>query len=167
MNKRREIFHEFLYYVFDSLLVPLIRSSFYVTESSMHRYEVFYFRHDVWRLISRSAMAGFKGDMFEEMKVDEVERILDSRRLGYGQLRLLPKGNKIRLITNLRKRHPSKGKALRPSVNSVLGPVHTVLKFEKVPSLNSCTLPLADHLGCKYTQTGLEPLLNRGRASAA
>ncbi|KAF4510782.1 hypothetical protein G6O67_002648 [Ophiocordyceps sinensis] len=98
MNKRCEIFHEFLYYVFDSLLVPLVRGSFYVTESNTHRYEVFYFRHDVWRLIAKSAMAELRGNMFEELKVDEAQRILDSRRLG---------------------------------INSMLGPIHTILKFEK------------------------------------
>lgn len=134
MNKRCEIFHEFLYYVFDSLLVPLVRGSFYVTESNTHRYEVFYFRHDVWRLIAKSAMAELRGNMFEELKVDEAQRILDSRRLGYGRLRLLPKGPKVRLITNLRGRNPGRAssRALDPSINSMLGPIHTILKFEKV-----------------------------------
>ncbi|KAM4059685.1 telomerase ribonucleoprotein complex - RNA binding domain-containing protein [Hirsutella rhossiliensis] len=137
INKRREIFYEFLHYIFDSLLIPLIQSSFYVTESNTHRYEVFYFRHDVWRLIAKSTMAELRGNMFEEMKLDEAQRILDSRRLGYGQLRLLPKGNNVRLITNLRRRNPSKvsPRALEPSINSVLGPIHTILKFEKDANL--------------------------------
>ncbi|KAI8314565.1 Telomerase reverse transcriptase [Colletotrichum sp. SAR11_240] len=46
MKKRLEILHEFLYYVFDSILIPLLRSNFYITESSSHRYRLFLFRHD-------------------------------------------------------------------------------------------------------------------------
>lgn len=133
-NKRREIFHEFLYYVFDSLLIPLIRCSFYVTESGTHRYQIFYFRHDVWASIAKSTITELKGDMFEEIGLDEAQRILDSRRLGYGHLRLLPKGDKIRLITNLRKINQGRAssRALGASVNSVLRPIHAILNFEKV-----------------------------------
>ncbi|KAJ6445860.1 RING-finger domain containing protein [Purpureocillium lavendulum] len=132
-RKRLEIFLEFLYYVFDSLLIPLIRSNFYVTESNTNRYQVFYFRHDVWRLIAEPAMAGIKRSMFEEMPQAEAQRLLKSRRLGFSQIRLLPKGKKLRPIMNLRRKQLSKAssKLLGPSINSVLGPVHTALKFEK------------------------------------
>lgn len=137
INKRHEIFHEFLYYVFDSLLIPLVRSNFYVTESNTHRYKVFYFRHDVWRSVSEATMTGLKSSMLEEVKMDEVTRILDSRKLGFSQIRLLPKRDKLRPIMNLRKRALGRGssKFLGPSINSVLGPVHTLLKLEKVRSM--------------------------------
>ncbi|UNI21054.1 RNA-directed DNA polymerase [Purpureocillium takamizusanense] len=132
-NKRLEIFLEFLYYVFDSLLIPLIRTNFYVTESNTHRYQVFYFRHDVWRLVAEPAMAGLKRAMFEELPTAEARQLLDVRKLGFSQIRLLPKGKKMRPIMNLRRKQLSRtsSKILGPSINSVLGPVHTVLKFEK------------------------------------
>ncbi|PNY25820.1 Telomerase reverse transcriptase, partial [Tolypocladium capitatum] len=133
LNKRNEIFHEFLYYIFDSLLIPLIRGNFYVTESSTHRYEVFYFRHDVWRLIAEPGMAELKKNMLEEVKLDEAQRLLDSRQLGFSQVRLLPKDNKLRPIMNLKRRQLRRApsRVLGPSINSVLKPVHTVLAFEK------------------------------------
>ena len=65
--KRLELFHEFLYYIFDSLLIPLIRCNFHVTESSVHRYRIFFFRHDVWKNISEPAMMQIKHTMFEEI----------------------------------------------------------------------------------------------------
>ncbi|KAF4335718.1 telomerase reverse transcriptase [Fusarium beomiforme] len=111
--KRVEIFHEFIYFVFDSLLMPLIRNNFYVTESNTHRYQVFYFRHEVWRQISEPAMAALRADMFEEVKLDDALEVLRSRKLGFSQIRLLPKGNKLRPIMNLRR------------------PVHSLLKLEK------------------------------------
>ncbi|KAM0486844.1 hypothetical protein ACHAPX_000108 [Trichoderma viride] len=71
--------------------------------------------------------------MFEEIKVTEAKRIFDSRRLGFSQLRLLPKGTKLRPIMNLRRRQMMDGKRARllgPSINSLLKPIHAALKFE-------------------------------------
>ncbi|GAB0132227.1 hypothetical protein EsDP_00000669 [Epichloe bromicola] len=133
MKKRHEIFHELLYFVFDSLLIPLIRSNFYVTEANTHRNRIFYFRHDIWRRIAGPALSILKKDMFEEMKFAQANTILDNRCLGFSQVRLLPKGNKLRPIMNLRRRQVSRANSriLGPSINSVLSPIHTALKFEK------------------------------------
>ncbi|KAG6001439.1 hypothetical protein E4U21_004328 [Claviceps maximensis] len=134
MMKRHEIFHEFLYFVFDSLLIPLIKSNFYVTETSTHRNHIFYFRHETWRRIAAPAISVLKRDTFETVKLNQANNILDTRRLGFSSVRLLPKGNKLRPIMNLRRRQLSRAgsrKMLGPSINSVLSPIHTALKFEK------------------------------------
>ncbi|KAL7761636.1 hypothetical protein ACKLNR_008171 [Fusarium oxysporum f. sp. zingiberi] len=131
--KRLEIFNEFIYFVFDSLLMPLIRNTFYVTESNTHRYQVFYFRHEVWRQIAEPAMMELRADMFEEVKLDDALQVLRSRKLGFSQVRLLPKGNKLRPIMNLRRRAMTRGPSskLGRSINTILGPVHSLLKLEK------------------------------------
>ncbi|KAL8748556.1 MAG: hypothetical protein Q9184_007219, partial [Pyrenodesmia sp. 2 TL-2023] len=69
LNKRRELLLEFLYYLFDSILLPLIRSNFHVTESNHHKNRIFYFRHDVWRALTEPAMAKIKNSMFEEVPI--------------------------------------------------------------------------------------------------
>lgn len=132
-EKRIEIFLEFLYYVIDSILIPLIRSNFYVTESNVHKYRLFFFRHDTWRYVAEPAMAALKTTMFEEVKLDDALKILDSRKLGFSQVRLLPKGLGMRPIMNLRRRTLLKGskKLLGSSINSILAPVGTMLKLEK------------------------------------
>ncbi|KAI9171577.1 Telomerase reverse transcriptase [Paramyrothecium foliicola] len=147
-EKRIEIFHEFIYFIFDSLLIPLIRTNFYVTESNTHRYDIFFFRHDVWRRIAEPATKLLKQEMFEEMKADQALSILGSRKLGYSQIRLLPKGPKLRPIMNLRRRQmkTSRSGILSPSINTVLGPVHTVLKLEKVGSHQSAPFDIYDKL---------------------
>ena len=136
IQKRLELFHEFLYYVFDSLLIPLIRSNFYVTESNTNKYQLFFFRHDVWKYVAEPAMAAVKSRMFEEVSIDAALKILDSRSLGFCQVRLLPKQTSIRPIMNLRRRAVAKGnsKVLGPSINTILGPVHTILQLEKACS---------------------------------
>jgi telomerase reverse transcriptase len=133
-SKRLEILDEFLYYVFDSILIPLIRSNFYVTESNTHRNKLFFFRHDIWRHVAEPAMAALRVNMFEEVKLDEAMRILTSRKLGFSQIRLLPKGAAVRPITNLRRRTVTIGnkKILEPSINSILGSLYAVLSYEKV-----------------------------------
>lgn len=122
--------------MFDSFLIPLVRSNFYVTESNVDRYRLFFFRHDVWRYVAEPAMAVLKTKMFEEVKAEDALRILQSRRLGYSQVRLLPKQDKMRPIMNLRRRTVSQRdkKILGPSINTILGPVNSVLKLEKVRS---------------------------------
>ncbi|KAI6350784.1 hypothetical protein MCOR25_010392 [Pyricularia grisea] len=132
-RKRLEIFQEFLYYLFDSILIPLIRSNFYVTESSTHRSQLFFFRHDVWRQIAEPFMAVLKVNMYEEVNTDEAQQILASRDLNFSQVRLLPKGSSMRPITNLRRRTLAQGskKMLGASINTILGPAHTMLKYEK------------------------------------
>lgn len=134
INKRLELFYEFLYYIFDSILIPLLRSNFYVTESNNDKYQLFFFRHDVWRYVAEPAMATLKLQMFEEVDMNTANGILNSRNLGFSQVRLLPKGSSVRPIMNLRKKTIKKGnkKELGPSINSLLKPVHTVLQLEKV-----------------------------------
>jgi telomerase reverse transcriptase len=83
--------------------------------------------------VAEPAMAALKATMFEEVKLDDALKILDSRRLGFSQVRLLPKGMSMRPIMNLRRRTLMKGskKLLGPSINTILGPVGSMLKLEK------------------------------------
>jgi len=162
-RKRTEIFYEFLYYLFDSFLIPLIRSNFYVTESSTDKYRLFFFRHDVWRYVAEPAMAALKTKMFEEVKTEDALRILEARQLGFSQVRLLPKQTSMRPIMNLRRRTAIRGKqrVLGPSINSILGPVNSVLKLEKVSSLPS-------HANCEIKADETVPkALNPSRLGAS
>lgn len=114
--------------------MPLLRSCFYITESNSHRHKVFYFRHDIWRLVCERAMLSLKSDMLEEFKPKIASNAMAGRQLGYSHIRLLPKGHKLRPIMNLRRRYASRvnNKVLVPSINTVLAPIHNMLKFERV-----------------------------------
>ncbi|XXG94534.1 hypothetical protein Hte_000791 [Hypoxylon texense] len=134
LEKRCDLFAEFVYFLFDSLLIPLIRSNFYVTESNVHKYRLFFFRHDVWRYVAEPAMASLKSKIFSEVDISQARQILDSRTLGFSQVRLLPKETGMRPIMNLRKRIAVRGrpKELGPGINRILAPAHTILQLEKV-----------------------------------
>ncbi|KAK0761022.1 LOW QUALITY PROTEIN: hypothetical protein N5P37_005964 [Trichoderma harzianum] len=81
-------------------------------------------------LVAEPSMLSLREGMFEEVKLNEATRILDSRRLGFSQLRLLPKGTKLRPIMNLRRRQMKGPRWLGSSINSILKPIHAALKFE-------------------------------------
>ncbi len=135
LNKRTEIFLEFIYYIFDSLLIPLIRSNFHVTESNVYRNRIFFFRHDVWRSVSEPSLATLKLSLLEEMKMEKARSILDARSLGFSQIRLLPKESGVRPIMNLRRRvlKTQNGKViLGRSINSVMAPVFNMLSYERL-----------------------------------
>lgn len=147
--KRQEIFMEFIYYIFDSFLIPLIRSNFHVTESNAHRNRLFYFRHDVWRMLSEPSLMSLKLSMFEEMPMDRASKLLSSRTIGYSKTRLLPKKTGVRLIMNLRRRQQSMKNGvmvLGRSINAAVAPVFNALNYEK--SLKP------EKLGCSIFSVG-------------
>ena len=149
--KRWELLLEFCYYVFDSLLIPLVRSNFHVTESSNHSYRMFYFRHDIWKALTEPSIAEIKASMFEEMDPMQARQVLDSRALGFGQIRLLPKGTGVRPITNLRRRVTilKNHKAiLGRSINSIMEPVFKIFDYERKqnPEIVGSTLLSIDDL---------------------
>ena len=137
-QKRTELLHEFVYYIFDSLLIPLLRANFYVTESQTHRNRLFYFRQDVWRNLIEKPFENLKETMFEEVEPARAKLLLARRSLGLGSLRLLPKNTGLRPILNLRTRTVKetswggrKRSYLASSVNSSINPIHSVLAYER------------------------------------
>lgn len=135
LDKRQEIFLEFVYWVFDSFLIPLVRSNFYVTESNVHRNRLFYFRHDVWRMLAEPCLSSLKFNLFEEMPADRATKLLSQRPLGFSKIRLLPKKSGVRLITNLKRRQQvvrNGTTTLGRSINAVMTPAFNIINLERV-----------------------------------
>lgn len=135
MEKRTELFLEFVYWLFDSFLTPLIRTNFHVTESNAHRNRLFYFRHDVWRMLAEPALTTLRMNMFEEMPMDSTMRLLSARQLGFSNIRLLPKKQGFRTIMNLKRRQQITHygtMSLGRSINAVMTPAFNAITYEKV-----------------------------------
>jgi telomerase reverse transcriptase len=133
-KKRLELLWELVYYVFDSYIIPLIQSNFYVTESGPRRNHVFFFRHDVWRKLAEPNLSMLKQGLYQELTRKEVRLLLGAKSLGYSNVRLLPKDQGTRTITNLRRRMMTVQKGRRvlgPSINAQLAPVFSALNFER------------------------------------
>lgn len=132
-DKRLQLLWEFVYYLFDSLLIPLLQTNFYVTETGTQRNRLFYFRQDVWRKLAEPSLHSLRVSTYQQLQPAEVKRLLNSRSLGYSYVRLLPKNEGTRTITNLRRRMvaTSKGRrVLGPSINTQLVPILGALSSE-------------------------------------
>lgn len=143
-RKKEELLAEMVYWIIDSLVVPLLKAHFYITESHLFRNRVLYFRHDIWKRLTEPELAKIRLGMLSEVPTAIVTEILKKRALGFAYMRLLPKGRGVRPITNLRRREMTKdgtkrtkGKYLLPSINSIMQSVYSVLKYENRPDVSS------------------------------
>ena len=82
-NKRKELFSEFIYWLFDSFVMHILRNNFYITETAIHRNRVYYFRHDIWREISTPSITKLKNSMLEE--ISKVFFLLTNLMTGRGK----------------------------------------------------------------------------------
>lgn len=104
MIKRKSLLLQLLFYIFDSLLVPLLRTTFYATESARFRNRILYFRQDDWNSISQPILECLKQECFERVPKHKAVAIMSKRDFGYSFVRLLPKDVGMRPIINLRRR---------------------------------------------------------------
>ncbi|CCF51257.1 uncharacterized protein UHO2_00683 [Ustilago hordei] len=103
-EQSKELGFELLYWLFDGLVIPLLRTTFYVTETAAYRNKVLYFRQDDWHVLSKPVMGQLKESIFEPLTRAEALSMMSSRKLGYSHVRLLPKETGVRPIVNLRRR---------------------------------------------------------------
>ncbi|KAF3315486.1 hypothetical protein TWF173_003404 [Orbilia oligospora] len=130
------LFAEFIYYLFDSLVIPLIRAHFYVTESTTDKNRTCYFRHDVWRKLTTPHVNKMISVMFTDVTSQRARAIMQRRAAKFSTVRLLPKVTGVRVLSNLKRRpmevDPKTGlRTLGRSINQILKPNHAALTFEK------------------------------------
>ncbi|CBQ68186.1 conserved hypothetical protein [Sporisorium reilianum SRZ2] len=161
---RKKLVLELLYWLFDGLVIPLLRTTFYITETAAYRNKVLYFRQDDWHVLSRPVLGQLKETLFEPLTRAEALSMMSLRKLGYSHVRLLPKETGVRPIVNLRRRstkqvhgdqqasQDAKGKGKRTggasakqrneslmlgqSINYILQSVFHILTYEKARMLS-------------------------------
>ncbi|CAG8450550.1 5243_t:CDS:10 [Paraglomus occultum] len=136
-QKMRQLLGEFIWWLMESVVCCLLRTSFYITESASPKKRVLYFRHDVWEMITENKRMELMKSTYVEIPQDKLSEY-EGKTLGYASLRLTPKVGGFRPITNLnmpvrringaRSQIPSE-KA--PSPNNLLSDVFNILTLEK------------------------------------
>ncbi|CAG8527299.1 9743_t:CDS:10 [Diversispora eburnea] len=137
-DKRVEILNEFIWWLFESFVIPLLRSSFYITTNATFKYRVFYYRHDIWYQVVQKGINSLTKNIFKEIPVENEEE-LQNGTLGYSTIRLLPKDNEgaVRPINNLKRPirnqviHTKTNRRTNQSVNTILKDTFHILNFEK------------------------------------
>ncbi|KAH9481585.1 Telomerase reverse transcriptase [Psilocybe cubensis] len=131
--KRRQLLEDFLFWYFDSFVLLLLKTNFYVTDSSAFRNNVLYFRHDDWATLCAPLVERLTSVTFEKLTDEEAAAILRQRKLGFSFVRLLPKETGVRPIVNLRRRKASaKGSyGNEQSINQILQGAFSILTYER------------------------------------
>ncbi len=106
---RRALLAELVYFLFDSFLMPLLRTTFYSTEAQRYRYRVLYFRQDDWMTLSGPLLDRLKESLFQHVPKKDALAVMSARQLGYSRVRLVPKERGVRAIVNLRRRSTKQG----------------------------------------------------------
>ena len=95
-----------VFWLLSGWVIPLLRANFYASEVQPFGQRVFYFQKAAWEGICDAAMEGMAdpaASVFEALSEEGAYRLLSSRSLGYGQLRLVPKKGTVRPLANLSK----------------------------------------------------------------
>eukprot|EP00842_Homolaphlyctis_polyrhiza_P004059 jgi/Hompol1/4654/HPOL_001517-RA len=104
-EKRREMMLEFLYWLFTGVIIPLVKTNFYATETAPFKNRILYFRHQDWNRICFPIYVSIKQNMLEFVDKTEFTQLLlrktGSRALGFSRMRILPKETGARIIMNL------------------------------------------------------------------
>uniref|UniRef100_A0A2N9FAF5 Telomerase reverse transcriptase n=1 Tax=Fagus sylvatica TaxID=28930 RepID=A0A2N9FAF5_FAGSY len=147
---KHKLLESWIFWLFSCLVVPLVQANFYVTETEFGKQDVYYYRKSVWEKLIDKAVTCLKDQGYRDLDAATVGNIIDNRLFGFSKLRLRPKENGMRTLSNLKapSRFPSqkssledqscgthgKGK-IRPnkvhhfkSVNLALRDTHAVLK---------------------------------------
>ncbi|WWC65948.1 uncharacterized protein I303_108570 [Kwoniella dejecticola CBS 10117] len=138
-SRRKALVENCVEWIFTDFMIPLLRNTFYITETSTTRYETVYYTHEDWSRATKPHMEGLKDDLLTTLNKTE-SYFAQQGPLGVSAVRLIPKPKGFRPIVNLGKKIKSKnllgipvsGSAKRDqTANQVLKGVHQILTFEK------------------------------------
>nr|AAX21217.1 telomerase reverse transcriptase catalytic subunit [Scilla peruviana] len=131
------LFRHWIYWLFSSLVVPVISNYFYVTERQFDKLQVFYYPKPVWMKLADNATVYLKEQNYEQLNDASYMSIIAKRRFGFSRVRFLPKKNKMRIVANtkapceIKAYDQNKRSFFVKSVNSSLKELHAILRRVK------------------------------------
>lgn len=118
-EKQMQCVKHFLAWLFNDLIIGMVRTCFHVTESAANRNRIFYYRHDVWLQVTAVSKQRF---------IDRMLEPGDKSNVTYSKVRFIPKesGKSFRPVVNLRRNLGNSS-----SVNSQLRNLFEVLNYHR------------------------------------
>lgn len=98
---KHTILERWIFWLFSSLVVPLVQTNFYVTESEHGKNDLFYYQKSVWEKLTNSTTTSLKEQSYCSLDAVSVGKILNDRSFGFSRLRFRPKENGVRALANL------------------------------------------------------------------
>ncbi|KAG9304023.1 hypothetical protein G9A89_005933 [Geosiphon pyriformis] len=142
MVKRKAIISEFLKWTFEGLLIPLLRTNFYITDIQNDGHRVYYFRQDIWHKVSDIEIAHFLNNNFEKLecvnnfpsKSEKIQPLSPTTKASFSSIRLVPKKNGYRPIAKKSFSHINDDLTVKKNqitMNKILLDAFKILALEK------------------------------------
>lgn len=144
---KHKLLDRWIFWLFSSFVVPLVRANFYVTEVEHGKQDIFYYRKPTWKNLISKTVTCVREQGYKELTAASVRKIIRSRSFGFSKVRLLPKRRGVRMLANFKAslelpvnlplqprgwRKVGAGRNVKShnykSVNQVLKDLHLVLK---------------------------------------
>uniref|UniRef100_K3Z5B2 Telomerase reverse transcriptase n=1 Tax=Setaria italica TaxID=4555 RepID=K3Z5B2_SETIT len=115
-QKRQNLLHCWIGWMFSDIVIPLVQAYFYVTERESRRYEAFYYLNTVWRDLTSSALSSLNRQNFKILRGTSRKAIRWS--CFSSRVRFVPKAKDMRPLVNLKAQ----------SKDGLLNKCHLILK---------------------------------------
>ncbi|GBC42268.2 telomerase reverse transcriptase [Rhizophagus irregularis DAOM 181602=DAOM 197198] len=132
--KCTEMLYELIWWIFECLVIPLLKLNFYITNHAKQGNRLSYYRREIWFKMVEQNLKSLTSSVYEKIPSKNEETIFKNRKLGYSELKFLPKDNKgnLRPIVNMKRPMRTSNNIKRPkSINSILNMTFQILKYEK------------------------------------
>jgi len=107
MNENEWILYKVLKWVFEDVLISLLRCYFYCTEKQKEYQRIFYYRKNIWNIVMKLSIEDLLKQTLKEVQKQEMKNFCESQNFAPGKLRLIPKGETFRPIMTFNRKIPN------------------------------------------------------------
>ena len=129
MNENEFVFWKLSKWLFEDLLLTLLRCFFYCTEKQKEYSRIFYYRKNIWNLVMSMSIEDLLRQTLKSVDKKTMKTFCENNDQAPGKLRLIPKGDTFRpIMTFNRKIISTRQFQKRQTTNNKLGNSHMMLK---------------------------------------
>jgi telomerase reverse transcriptase len=124
-NENKFVFWKVLKWLFEEVIISLLRCFFYCTEKQKEYSRIFYYRKAIWALVMNMSIEDLQKDNLKAVEKKEMNSHCENHNFAPGKLRLIPKGDTFRPIMTFNRKIPH---TKNMTTNKKLQYAHMMLK---------------------------------------
>ena len=124
-NENKFVFWKVLKWLFEEVIISLLRCFFYCTEKQKEYSRIFYYRKAIWALVMKMSIEDLQKDNLRAVEKKEMNSHCENHNFAPGKLRLIPKGDTFRPIMTFNRKIPH---TKNMTTNKKLQYAHMMLK---------------------------------------
>ncbi|CAH1244027.1 TERT [Branchiostoma lanceolatum] len=130
---RRAVLGKLVWWLFNNFVITVLKSYFYITETTAQRNQVLYYRSSVWKMLKDKATEQhLSRHMLSPVSQTTVQNLIrDQQCLGVANLRFVPKKTGLRPVVNMGRQEKTEMNSTGTSINYKLQNLFKVLTYEK------------------------------------